>query len=114
MQSLTHLYVLVLVSEMLGDELDCLGGLVGLGCEEHRVRGVTVPPDVCAVLQAAPDLTVGVVHVGQLHRLHFGFGVFGRQVWTAERRPVPAGRVSPTAGTLHHPPQTSLPGPLHK
>lgn len=68
----TYLNIFVLVSKMLGNELDGLGGLVRLGRQED-VAGVAVP----AVRQgtvlleglASVQLAGGRVEITQLHHL---------------------------------------------
>lgn len=100
---------------MLGDELDGLGGLGRLRRQDQRVGALALPP---LRARLPVDLAVGMVQVGQLHRLHFVLGrrrgARGRGRGQVRRRRVVRMRRAAHARHLHHPPEPRLLRPLHE
>lgn len=110
-----YLYVLIFVPQMLGDELHGLGGLGRLRRQDQGVGALALPP---LRARLPVDLAVGMVQVGQLHRLHFVLGrrrgARGRGRGQVRRRRVVRMRRAAHARHLHHPPEPRLLRPLHE
>lgn len=97
---------------MFGDELYRFGSLGRLRRQDQRVGALALP----ALRARLPvDLTVGMVQVGQLHRLHLVLGRRrGRGCGHVRRRRVVRMRRTAHARHLHHPPQPRLLRPFHE
>lgn len=120
----THLYVEILVTQMLGNELDRLGSFAGLRGEQYGIGGFTFAATTIAKAQLgttvhlAIDLAVGMMQIRQFHDLHFGllaancadmFGQLGGGAIGGMGM-----RRHAHSGHFHHPTETCLAGTLHE